>query len=178
MRWTRNVLVTVFECGSPHQNGLQMQMLVGRQKPPQDPRISIFVHIELCGWEWKPERRQNRADAATLTGRLNANVIPMLRQNVFTAWCRFNLFCPAKSSGHVETRTVRLDKNGLTGVLQTITQQPMIFSYTNGPTQNVPDSFRRLKRWKVSVGNKTTTCTHTEKRLKNGAAASTLASKM
>ena len=38
-----------------------------------------------------------------------------------------------------------------------------MFAYTNGPTQNTPDSLRRLERWKVSVGDKTTVCTHTEK---------------
>ena len=73
------------------------------------------------------------------------------------------MFCPAESSGHVETRTVRLDENGLTGVLQTNAQQPIIFSYANGPTQNVPDSFRRLERKEASVWTKTITCTHTEK---------------
>ena len=86
----------------------------------------------------------------------------------FAAWRRFNMFCPAKSSGHVETRTVRLDKNGITGVFQTNTQQPEIFSYATGPTQNVPDSFRRLKRWKVSVGKKNHMHTYRKTRQMNG----------
>ena len=35
----------------------------GNTKTPTGP--VHFVHIQLGGWEWKPERRQNRADAAT-----------------------------------------------------------------------------------------------------------------
>ena len=58
MRKTRNVLVTVPEFASPHENGLQMQMLTGRaiQKLPRDPRMLCTCNSA----DWKGNQKEDK----------------------------------------------------------------------------------------------------------------------